>query len=504
MCKLGRFNLSELNEEGSVNSMVSKIVIHNGYSPSYHVADIAIVVMLDSIEFSNTIQPVCLPKLGEEVVLGTGTVVGWKNSERSGYKSFFQTPSKAKIPAVNGYDCVMKFPDLTPMDYAWNYSFCGGVDNNGKAPCLSETGGAFYLKRLSNSAWTVNGIASESLTDHENGCVDNKFQFYTDVVKFHHWITRNMKETQNVTAKLIFPSPKSLAPSRIKRSFSEILIINHETLEIYWGSNFISENLFQNYEGVKKLSFFLFPNNSSFGIVFENLTKLEELNLHDLVSETLERSLLAHLPKKLKQLTFDYSNIKFVSEDALQDLTSLETLSFFQCKIKKLHQKTFWNLRKLKKLYFSFTILESFPLQIFRDLTDLEFLDLSFSKNEVYHESLFENLRNLKHLAIHFNPIKRIREKTFKSLVNLKIINLTACKLETLSSGLFEKNLNLEVIMLGSNLLTIIEVDFTALTTLKTLFLHKNSCIDENVTDDKKYLTVQEIQNKIRINCTRS
>lgn len=501
MCKLGRFNLSELNEEGSVNSMVSKIVIHNGYSPQFHVADIAIVVMLDSIEFSNTIQPVCLPQLSGDVDLGTGTVVGWKNSERSVYKSFFQTPSKAKIKAVNGYDCLLKFP---AMANAGNYSFCGGVDNNWKAPCLSDSGGAFYLERLSNSAWTVNGIASESLTDHENGCDINKFQLYTDVAKFHNWITRNMKETQKMTAKLIIPSPKPLVPSRIKRSFSEILQINHETLEIYWNNNFISGNLFRNYKGLKKLSFFRFPSNSSLGIVFENLTKLEELNLHDLVSETLERSLLTHLPTKLKQLTFDYSKIRFVSEDALQDLTLLETLSFFQCKIKKLHQKTFWNLTKLKKLYLSFTVLESFPSQIFRDLTDLEFLDLSFSKNEVYHENLFENLRNLKHLAIHFNPIKRIREKTFHSLVNLKIINLTACKLETLPSGLFEKNLNLEVIMLGSNLLTVIEVDFTALTTLKTLYLHHNSCIDENVIDNKNYSSVQEIQNKIRINCARS
>lgn len=196
MCMLGRFNLSDTNEAGSVNSLVSDIIIHDDWNSTdwrFH-ADIAIVVMTDSIVFSNTIQPVCLPQQNYNEPSMIGTVVGWGKSEHSGFKQFDDTPSKVDIPAINASHCFVTFPKIA--SYASVTTFCGGYENKGKAPCLGDGGGGFYFKSPSSNIWNINGIVSGSLADWTYGCDINKFHLYTNVARFVDWITKVMKETE--------------------------------------------------------------------------------------------------------------------------------------------------------------------------------------------------------------------------------------------------------------------------------------------------------------------
>lgn len=178
--------------------MVSEIVIHDEWNSTdwrYH-SDIAVVVLIDSMLYSDTIQPVCLPQLSYDDVFGTGTVVGWGKSERSGYNNYDDTPNKVKLPIVNGTYCLTTFPLLA--NHASVSTFCGGYENKGKAPCLGDSGGGFYLKKASNNAWSINGIVSGALSDRNGGCDINKFQLYTSVARFTGWINKVVKETKKV------------------------------------------------------------------------------------------------------------------------------------------------------------------------------------------------------------------------------------------------------------------------------------------------------------------
>lgn len=204
MCLLGRYSLSDPNEEGSINSLVSEIVIHNEWNSTnehFH-ADIAVVVLMDFIEFSDTVKPVALPPSNFNEVSGIGTVVGWGKSEHSGKVKFFDDkPSKVQIPAVNGSYCYVRFPKLAA--HSSHGSFCGGYENKGKAPCLGDSGGGFYIESSVSGVWKVNGIVSGSLIDPMYGCDINKFQLYTNVAKFIDWITKVMKETREIVWKFV-------------------------------------------------------------------------------------------------------------------------------------------------------------------------------------------------------------------------------------------------------------------------------------------------------------
>lgn len=197
--------MSDSDEQGSVNSLVSEILIHdewNSTSWRFH-ADIAILVMVDPVKFSDTIKPICLPPFSSNEVSGVGTVVGWGLTEHSGFKHFENIPSEVDIPTVGGYECLLTFPKLA--EHASTDTFCGGFKNKGKAPCLGDSGGGFYLRSSSTSVWYVAGIVSGSLADPNtlHKCDINKFQLYTNVARFHDWISKVMKDTREFEWKYV-------------------------------------------------------------------------------------------------------------------------------------------------------------------------------------------------------------------------------------------------------------------------------------------------------------
>lgn len=190
----GRYDLKEAHEEGSVNSLVLDILIHpewNFSSERYH-ADISIVVLFDKITFSDTIQPVCLPESSYGEVAGLGKVIGWGKSDHSGSKNFDTIPSQVDIPAVNGSYCYVTYSKLAP--HSSHTSFCGGYEDQRKAPCLGDSGGGFYLKN--KCRWNIRGIVSGSLFESVLGCDINKFQLYTNVALFVDWIRKTVQDTE--------------------------------------------------------------------------------------------------------------------------------------------------------------------------------------------------------------------------------------------------------------------------------------------------------------------
>lgn len=198
---IGWHNLDNLEETGANETLVWSIVIHpdwNFNSEKYD-ADISVLVLTDSIEFSSTIRPVSLPSLSYSEVSGLGTVVGWGKSESSGQKLYDPIPSKVLIPAVNSSHCYTTFYQLGLASS--NRHFCGGYENQGKAPCLGDSGGGFYIQ--DRSSWIIRGIVSASLIDAGHGCDINKFSLYTNVARFVDWIAKVMKETSAVKWKSV-------------------------------------------------------------------------------------------------------------------------------------------------------------------------------------------------------------------------------------------------------------------------------------------------------------
>lgn len=198
---LGKFDLSNKNESGSESMLVSEIVIHPdwNYNDIKYDADLSIVLLERNTTFNVFIRPVCLPKQSDAYVTGTGTVVGWGKSETSGSTSSTML-SKLVVPAIDPSVCYTTVSELAR--YSSNRVFCGGYNNEGRAPCFGDSGGGFYLvdkERL----WTINGIVSGSLTAEKYGCDINKYSLYTHVAKFANWIDEVIIATMSVDYKYV-------------------------------------------------------------------------------------------------------------------------------------------------------------------------------------------------------------------------------------------------------------------------------------------------------------
>lgn len=172
-----------------------KIILHPdwNFNSMRYDSDIAIVVMQDQVDFSDMIRPICLPPQSYSAFSLIGTVVGWGKSENSRNGFHDETPSKMSIPTINATHCYTTFPQLA--SHSSNSLFCGGFNNEGKAPCLGDSGGGFYVK-AKDSKWVTMGIVSGAIAEMTRGCDINKFSLYTNVARFTEWITQVMTNTK--------------------------------------------------------------------------------------------------------------------------------------------------------------------------------------------------------------------------------------------------------------------------------------------------------------------
>lgn len=194
--------MSNDNEVGSSNHPVKEFVIHPDwdFKVENFNADIAIAVLAIPVKINHQfVGRVCLPLASIEEVSGTGVVVGWGKSEAEGHHDM--KPNKLEVPAVTSEQCFLTFPVLVKMSS--NRTFCGGYKDGGKAPCLGDSGGGFYLKE--GASWDIRGIVSSSTINHDAGCATDKYTVYTNVAKFVGWIRSMMsRESSAATTHVEF------------------------------------------------------------------------------------------------------------------------------------------------------------------------------------------------------------------------------------------------------------------------------------------------------------
>jgi Trypsin len=189
---LGKYDLNVFNESGSKHCSILKYFLHPdwNFDGLRYDADIIIIVLRQEVEYSDGIQPICLPQASFTEVVGNGTVVGWGRSETSGY--FHSTkPNKIDIPAVNSSHC---YTTTRLGEYSSNRAFCGGYRNQAKGPCSGDSGSGFYMKE--SFKWNIQGIVSGGLLNEKQECDINNFILFTNIGWFIDWIERTMTESE--------------------------------------------------------------------------------------------------------------------------------------------------------------------------------------------------------------------------------------------------------------------------------------------------------------------
>ncbi|CRL03463.1 CLUMA_CG016342, isoform A [Clunio marinus] len=190
--KLGKFNLTDPLERGSMTVYPSDIIIHQNwktYTQNYD-SDIAIIVLETQFGFTDKISPICLWDKNHEPRKDNGIVVGWGKSESEAEHE--STPKELEVSIVKNEVCFLKnhrFAAISSLN-----TFCAGKDET-SGPCRGDSGsGLFVSFGNRNRRWYLRGIVSASFVNENNECQVSDDSIFTNVVKFNEWILQTSKK----------------------------------------------------------------------------------------------------------------------------------------------------------------------------------------------------------------------------------------------------------------------------------------------------------------------
>ncbi|KAK5649787.1 hypothetical protein RI129_000816 [Pyrocoelia pectoralis] len=177
----------EICNDEPLNVAVESFVAHSSYDDSsinrYH--DIAIVRLARNVQFTEFIQPICLPTPSQRANVGNQLwVSGWGRTE---YANSSPVKLKVKLPIVSNSQCSNTFRRAGVQ--LSNSQLCAGGERN-KDSCNGDSGGPLMqvMNSDSNPQWYIEGIVSFGTR-----CgTENWPGIYTRVVDYLGWINNNL------------------------------------------------------------------------------------------------------------------------------------------------------------------------------------------------------------------------------------------------------------------------------------------------------------------------
>jgi Leucine-rich repeat (LRR) protein len=243
---------------------------------------------------------------------------------------------------------------------------------------------------------------------------------------------------------------------------------------------------------LKNLKSFFLNNNLIEKIdmtLFKNQVYLENIHLY---SNKLKR-LDFELPRNLTSLNVDYNQITYIAPNVFENLTKLNELNIRGNRISEFKNVNFFSIEiNLNRLYLSNNLLIKIEKGIFQNYVKLETLDLSFNYLDGFSEGIFLGLNNLNELKLGSNYIKILSRNFLNHLFSLKILNLNENGLKHVEPVSFRHLGNLSVLNLQSNKLSglLENSTFYNLINLKVLNLNLNyfTSINESLKSNLKHL----------------
>ncbi|KAK7111762.1 trypsin-1-like [Littorina saxatilis] len=172
------------NDRGEAHLNVESIIMHDHFVHDTVENDIAIVVVRETIPFTNFIRPICLPSGTAQTALHEGKaclMAGWGNTKDTGSSEVLRQVTVPVIP-----DDVCAKPGWYYHDFIPLKTFCAGYEEGGRDACAGDSGGPLISKF--DGHWYVTGIASWGYS-----CAEARWPgIYTNVTYYLPWIHKQM------------------------------------------------------------------------------------------------------------------------------------------------------------------------------------------------------------------------------------------------------------------------------------------------------------------------
>nr|XP_020493044.1 suppressor of tumorigenicity 14 protein homolog [Labrus bergylta] len=171
----------QYKEDDSVqHRKLKRIISHPDYNQMTFDYDIALLELSQPLEFTNTIQPICLPSSSHVFPAGTPCwVTGWGALREGGQKA--QLLQKASVKIINDTVC-----NVVTEGQVTSRMLCSGFLAGGVDACQGDSGGPLVCFEESGGRWFQAGIVSWG-----EGCARrNKPGVYSRVTKLREWIKK--------------------------------------------------------------------------------------------------------------------------------------------------------------------------------------------------------------------------------------------------------------------------------------------------------------------------
>ncbi|KAG5330455.1 GD protease, partial [Acromyrmex heyeri] len=221
---LGRFNLRQWRERGTINREVASYTIHPNYThEDSGDSDLAILTLRTTVEYSLFIKPICLwtgSNNLDEVVNRIGYVVGWGQDEFG--NPYTAEPRMARVPIVSEVTCLRSHPIFITLTS--ERTFCAGLRY--QSPCNGDSGSGLVLYDSSTGRYRLRGVVSRSVTGNDFLCDLQRYIVYVDVAKYIPWIQEQISTT---TAAVVYRTTSTTVSPSNENTNNECGITSYYT-----------------------------------------------------------------------------------------------------------------------------------------------------------------------------------------------------------------------------------------------------------------------------------
>jgi Trypsin len=183
---VGRFNLLEWIKRDSEPRTPSQFFVHPGYVDLSNDADIALILMSQPVDFSDLIQPLCLPPPSATTTVPL-LLTTWEKDE---FQSLVAgEPRTIQVPVVPNSQCLNSDRIVCVGGQRW------------RGPCNIDSGAALIGQiaddndddedndDVEDQRWYLSGLLSTTLPDPGiRYCNLKRFTVFTKVTSFSEWI----------------------------------------------------------------------------------------------------------------------------------------------------------------------------------------------------------------------------------------------------------------------------------------------------------------------------
>ncbi|KFO23866.1 brain-specific serine protease 4 isoform X4 [Fukomys damarensis] len=171
---------------------IAWVLPHPGYSWKEAArADIALVRLKHTIQFSERVLPICLPDFSVQLPPNTSCwIAGWGSISDGVPLPYPQTLQKLKVPIIDSEVCSRLYWRGAGQDAITEDMLCAGYLEGKRDACMGDSGGPLMCRV--NGAWLLAGIISWG-----EGCAErNRPGVYTSLLVHRSWVQRVVRWAQ--------------------------------------------------------------------------------------------------------------------------------------------------------------------------------------------------------------------------------------------------------------------------------------------------------------------